>query len=239
MLERICPVIQLRSKTLGVASALALGATTVAVVAGGPAVASTCNYPNSVITTTTASSPSTVVYGRSAPLSATVASGSGTPTGNVTFRIATTSRSKTAALSSGSASVLLGRFLPAQTTYKFTADYAASCNWMASSDSGSFKVVKAGTTTTALVPNITSGDTLNVNVKVASNTRGRPHGRVRIALWHRGQRHRFTYAHLRRGTVSVAFGNVKRPGRWVAIVTYRGAHNFLRSHTHQRFWVAR
>lgn len=139
--------------------------------------------PAAATTTTLVANPtSPSTYNQAITLTATVAAGSGTPTGSVTFFRGTTQIGSAVSLSTVAGSQQASVSVPNLDagSYTFTAKYAGAGGFAASNSSNlAFTVNKAGSTTT-VVANPTSanaGSTITITATVGS-TAGAPGGSV-------------------------------------------------------------
>jgi sugar lactone lactonase YvrE len=123
-------------------------------------------------TTTVTGTPNPATIGQSVTLKATVTSGSGTPSGTVTFYYGTLELGS-ATLSSGTGSITASSAgLPAG-SYTITADYAGNSSYKASSGTTSVTLSsKTNTTTTvAATPNpATPGQTVTLKATISSSS---------------------------------------------------------------------
>lgn len=133
-------------------------------------------------TTTLGSSTNPTVYGQVTTLSSTVApsSGTGTPTGSVTFDDGTNSVGS-ASLSNGQATLSLSSFSVG--SHSLTAVYSGDANFLASTSSVLSQVVNQAATATALSSSsspstLNSSITLTANLSVVAPGAGTPTGTI-------------------------------------------------------------
>jgi len=168
-------------------TALAAGTHSITAVFNGSTyfTASTSSALKEVIenstTTTLASSKNPSQYGQSVKFTATIThSGTGTPTGTVTFKNGTAVLG-TGTVSGGKASLSTAALTVSTGGHSITAVYSGDSNFAGSTSTALKQVVNKATTSTTVVSSLnpsTSGQTVTFTATVKSSTTGTPIGTV-------------------------------------------------------------
>lgn len=183
-------------------------------------------------------------YGSAVRGVATVSSSGGTPTGNVRFVLWDSTRGSqvgawTAPMSRGAASLALPTYLPAQRTYRLSADYRPSgCFKDAETVGKSYTVVSRRTSTRATAPNRTRRQTPLVDVTVGSSISQAVTGKVSVVVRRSGSVVRRGTVTLSRESGRIGFRRLS-PGLYTVTATYLGNTNFRVSSDRDDFRVYR
>jgi hypothetical protein len=176
-------------------------------------------------------------YGDRNTATVRVTSGSGTPGGRVTLRVA--GRASSLALHGGVARSSLPRNLAAGHTYRVSATYPGFGCYKGSSGSTYYTVRRAGAHIRGLhARDIRRGGHPFVSGRVVTSSGATAGGRVVVRLYHGGLRRTAT-ASVHHGRFAVRFGRVYGTGRWVARATKPPTANFAGSSASDTFRVRR